>query len=71
MAVLLAGRNVLPDDIERAEIFSRKRFIDDEDEGVPFRVGGSEVASGEERNAKGAKKIAGRRGSSRRAGQGS
>jgi hypothetical protein len=51
------GGQALPDSIEPAEIFLGESFIHNEHRGVPFRVAGGEIASGENRNAKGVEEI--------------
>ena len=51
----MAGRKIggeaFADHVGGAEIFFGQGFVDDEDWGLPFRVGVGEIASGEERNA--------------------
>jgi hypothetical protein len=51
------GGEALPDSIEPAEIFLGESFIHNEHRGLPFRVGGGEIASGEKRDAKGVEEI--------------
>ena len=51
------GGETLAGDINRAEVFSRERFVNDEDGRLLFRVVHGEIAAGEERDSEGAEVI--------------